>query len=472
MTSDKDKARILIVDDQPSNIKVLIACLGTGYKTSIATNGLQALEVARKISPDLILLDIMMPEMDGFEVCRRLKESHKTKNIPVIFITAMQGEIDEAKGFELGAVDYITKPIKPSIVHTRVQTQLKIRSLHCSLEQSNLFIRKTFGRYMSDEVAATILDKPEGLKLGGESKFVTVMMTDLRGFTTICEGLSPEQVIIMLNIYLEVMTGIIIKYNGTIIELLGDGILVVFGAPTSSEDDAQRAVACALEMQLAIPDVNARNLEHGFPMVAMGCGINSGQVVVGNIGSDQRSKYGVVGKVINLAGRIESFSVGGQILISNDTVQACAVPLRIDDQWSVRAKGVPSPITVYQIGGIEGKYDIQLPKPQNVVLNTIKNGPKLRMSVLEGKLAKKQSYRGQVVALLPPIAEISTSLQADKMTNLQIELFDENEIKITDQLYGKVVGFGDSNDSLKIHFTSVPKAAEQAFSRLLSSESK
>jgi adenylate cyclase len=471
MNVDKPKARILLVDDQPSNIRILLACLGSGYKTSIATNGMQALKVAEKSSPDLILLDVMMSEMDGFEVCRRLKANPKTKSIPVIFITAMHGDLDETKGFMLGAVDYITKPIRPSVVHARVETQLKISSLHYSLEQSNLFIRKTFGRYMSDEVAATILDNPEGVNLGGERKFVTVMMADLRGFTTICEGLSPEQVIIMLNMYLEVMTGIIIKYNGTIIEILGDGMLVVFGAPTSKDDDAQRAVVCALQMQLAIPIVNAKNLDHGFPQVTMGCGLNSGQVIVGNIGSDQRSKYGVVGKAINLAGRIESFSVGGQILVSDDTVQACAVPLRIDDQWSVRAKGVPHPITVYQIGGIEGAYDVELPKLQDVVLTTLKNGPKLRLSVLEGKQANKESYSGQIVALLPQIAEISTPLQADKMTNLQIELFDEQELIITDQLYGKVVGSADGVGSLRVHFTSIPQVAEQTFNRWLATES-
>ena len=239
------------------------------------------------------------------------------------------------------------------------------------MDRANKFIRTTFGRYMSEDVVANLLDNPEGLRLGGESKKVTVMMTDLRGFTSIGERLPPEEVITMLNIYLETMTEIILKYNGTIIEFLGDGILALFGAPTTREDDAQRAVACVLEMQLAMPSVNAKNRERGFPEINMGGGLNTGMVVAGNIGSDLRAKYGVVGKTINLAARIESMTVGGQLLISESTLNDCHDLLRIDDQWPVNLKGVPDPVTIYNVGGINGTYQVQIPKAEPVELKPL-----------------------------------------------------------------------------------------------------
>jgi adenylate cyclase len=397
MNDQSSKPTILLVDDVPGNIKILANILREDYKILIATSGQKALNAVETHEVDLVILDIVMPEMDGHEVCRRLQANTSTCGIPVIFVTGQNEEMNETAGLALGAVDYVTKPASPAILRARVRTHLKISSLNLSLEQAleaqkndnilleraNQFVRKTFGRYISDEVVKSILDTPEGLQLGGEKREVTVMMTDLRGFTAIGERLEPEEVITMLNIYLNIMIEIILKYNGTIIEFLGDGILAIFGAPVTRNDDAQQAVACVLEMQLAMPLVNEKNREKGFPEVIMGCGLNTGQVVTGNIGSDQRSKYGVVGNTINLASRIESFTVGGQILISESTKKACNAALRIDDQWLVRAKGIKQPITIYQLGGIADPYNIQLAEPEHINLQQIVDGPRVRLTISE-----------------------------------------------------------------------------------------
>jgi adenylate cyclase len=467
MKPSGEKPVILVVDDVPGNIKALKAILAANYKLLVATNGPDALEIVASKPVDLILLDVVMPKMDGFEVCRCLQANHETKDIPLIFVTAQQDEVDETMAFELGAVDYITKPFSPAVVQVRILTQIRIRSLNRSLEQSNQFIRKTFGRYMSDEVVENILDTPEGLLLGGERKLVTVMMTDLRGFTAIGDRLLPEEVISMLNMYLETMTEIILKYKGTIIEFLGDGILVVFGTPVTRDDDVQRAVACALEMQLAMPEVNVKNLEAGFPEVAMGCGINTGQVVAGNIGSDLRSKYGVVGNAINLASRIESFTVGGQILVSDSTMQGCSAQLRVDDDWSVQIKGVSHPMTLYQIGGIAEPYSIQLPEPKNVALKSIPNGIAVRLTIMEGKRANLKFFGGTITEMDPPLVIVKTELKARRLTNLQIELVDCHGQSITDQLYGKVVGEDEKPGYLKIQFTSIHPEADQTFRQVL-----
>ncbi|MBF0454563.1 MAG: response regulator [Magnetococcales bacterium] len=467
ITRPDERPVLLIVDDVPGNIKALMASLSQEYRVLVATSGPAALETAGRKEIDLILLDVVMPGMDGFEVCRRLKLQEATRDIPVIFVTAKQEEMDETRGFALGAVDYISKPINPAIVRVRVRTQIKIRTLNRNLAKSTQFIRQVFGRYMSEEVVDTILDTPEGLTLGGDRRLVTVMMTDLRGFTAMGERMTPEEVISMLNLYLGTMTEIIHRHKGTIIEFMGDGILAIFGTPIIRDDDAERAVTCGLEMQLAMPDVNARNRQNGYPEVLMGCGINTGQVVAGNIGSKLRSKYGVVGNAINLAARIESFTVGGQMLISESTMKACRIPLRIDDQWQVRAKGVSHPFNVYEIGGIHGSETIQLPKLEQAIPKPIANGPVVRLTILEGKRAHRNAHKGQMVAMLSSMAVVVSSLQTRRLTNLQVELLDGADRTITNQLYGKVVAVDSEAGSLNIQFTSIPPEAQAYFNRLV-----
>ena len=198
-----------------------------------------------------------------------------------------------------------------------------------ALARRSQFIRETFGRYVSDDVVVQLLDASEGFELGGELRKVTILMSDLRGFTALAECLEPQEVMTLLNRYLEAMVDVILAYRGTIIEILGDGLLVLFGAPLSRDDDAERAVACALAMQLRIDDTNAPNRRAGLPEVDMGIGIHTGEVVVGHIGSQQRTKYGVVGSAVNLTGRIESYTTGGQILISPTTYAETAALLTV-----------------------------------------------------------------------------------------------------------------------------------------------
>src|SRR5919199_206029 len=184
------------------------------------------------------------------------------------------------------------------------------------LQKTKELIHQLFGRYLSDEVVTCLLENAERIKLGGIRQKVTILTSDLRGFTSLAEEIPAEEVIKILNLYLEYMTDTIIKYQGTINEIMGDGILVYFGAPTVREDDAKRAVACACAMQLAMEEINEKIKEWGFSPLEMGIGINTGEVVVGNIGSEKRAKYTALGSSVNLAFRIESYTTGGQILIS------------------------------------------------------------------------------------------------------------------------------------------------------------
>jgi class 3 adenylate cyclase len=239
----------------------------------------------------------------------------------------------------------------------------KVAERTAQLETRNQFIRQTFGRYLSDDVVRSLLETSAGTDLGGQKRRVTILMSDLRGFTSMSERLPPEKVVSIINNYLAAMTEVILAHRGTIDEFIGDAILAIFGAPTHADDDADRAVACALEMQRAIAAVNAGNRRDGLAEVAMGIGLNTGEVVVGSIGSEKRAKYGVVGAHVNLASRIQSYTAGGEVFVSESTRRAVAAPLRIDGEQRVHPKGVSEPITVYAVGGIGGAYAVELPPP-------------------------------------------------------------------------------------------------------------
>ncbi|MBW1803436.1 MAG: adenylate/guanylate cyclase domain-containing protein [Deltaproteobacteria bacterium] len=215
------------------------------------------------------------------------------------------------------------------------------------------FIRKTFGRYLSNEVVDELLNAPEGSQLGGETREVTFLVSDLRGFTTLSSRLSPQDVIHILNRYFQTMMDIIGRYQGTVDELQGDGMLIFFGAPLMRDDDPERAVACAIEMQNHMHEVNRSLIEENLPELAMGIGINTGEVVVGNIGSKKRAKYGAVGTPINIAFRIESFTGGGQILISTNTFEKVKSLVRVQGKRTVPLKGLPDDMTVFDIAGIK-----------------------------------------------------------------------------------------------------------------------
>jgi len=460
----RDRATILVVDDTPENIDVLRGLLKSRYKVLVAINGEQALKRCFSDQPpDLVLLDVMMPGMDGFEVCRRLKAEPRTEGIPVIFVTAMNEVRDEVQGFEAGGVDYINKPVTPAVVLARVKTHLQLRSAY-------RFIRETFGRYLSDEIVDNLIDSPEGLKLGGEKRHLTIMMADLRGFTSIGERLPAETVVNMINIFLGQMTEVIQQHQGTIDEFIGDAILAIFGAPILREDDALRAVRCALDMQLAMQEVNRRYRQAGFPAVEMGIGINTGEVIVGNIGSSKRTKYGVVGRVVNTASRIESYTIGGQILVSESTKEECRGLLRIDGQMSVMPKGLSKAITIYDIGGISGDEPLQLPEPESTELIQLETPVDVRIIPLTGK-HQADGFGGRILKLGRRDMEITADQPCSDFSDLRIMLLDAAGNILTKELYVKVIRQLDVDPAVfRAHATSLSPVAEKLFGMLGKSE--
>jgi class 3 adenylate cyclase len=229
------------------------------------------------------------------------------------------------------------------------------------VEVRNRLIAEVFGRYTSEAIVSQLLESPEGLKMGGETRKVTVLFADLCGFTPLCAALDPQRVVRLLNIFLGAMADVIMGHRGTIDEFLGDAILAIFGAPVFAVDDARRALACSIAMQRAMDGVNRRLSDEGLPAVEMGIAVHTGEVVVGNIGSSRRAKYGVVGAAVNLATRMETYTAGGQILCSEDTLREVGDIVDFDERVEIGVKGLSEPVQAFSVRGLRDEPESSLP---------------------------------------------------------------------------------------------------------------
>lgn len=476
-----ETARVLMIDDSKFCCNAIAHLLASEPQIRFAacTDPTVALAMAKEFRPTVILQDLEMPQLNGIELLQIFRDDPSTREIPIIVLSGITEAATKAKVFAEGANDFVEKQLDKIELLSRIMYHSrgyrnalrlgdsiqKLFEIQKRLEVQGEFIRKTFGRYLSDDVVNSLLASPEALKLGGEKRRITILMADLRGFTSLSERLLPEQVLAIVNNYFKVMTGILLSYGATIDEFIGDSILAVFGAPRVQEDDAQRAVACAVEMQLAMQGVNAANLREGYPEVRMGIGIHTGEVVVGNIGSEKRAKYGVVGKNVNLTSRIESYTLGGQILISQSTQQFCGDILRIDSVMEVMPKGVAQPISVYEVGGIAGRFSRFLPEKKKVELRPLSAPINVRFSVLADKHGGHRCYTASIVSLGGEAAGIlARGVELERLSNLKMSLVAEDGTEVTSELYGKVTGQSEAPpDTLRVDFTFIPPEAALFF---------
>lgn len=221
------------------------------------------------------------------------------------------------------------------------------------LRERDDFIRSTMASYLTDEVLEEVLEQGEQIHIGGERREVTIMFTDLRHSTELSESMSATEFIKMLNHFLEEMIEIVNSWQGNILSFVGDAIVAVFGAPRPNEDAARDAVACAVAMQRRMPQVNDWNAQHGFPDLSMGIGIHTGEAILGNIGSQTRAKYDMIGRNVNLASRIEGFTEGGQILVSTETLNAAGplVTVNPEGEKIVHPKGIQEDVVIHDVVG-------------------------------------------------------------------------------------------------------------------------
>jgi adenylate cyclase len=462
---------LLVVDDEPRNRDLLSRRLErVGYRVTSAADGPSALRAIGQDDYDLVLLDVLMPGMSGLEVLDAIRRLHSTSDLPVVMATALGGSEDTVEALGRGANDYVTKPFDFPVVMARVETQLglkraarQIADLAQELEIRNAFIRRTFGRYVSEEVVSSLLENPDGLEIRGEKRRVSILMSDLRGFSSLTEELSPTQVVSLLNDYLGTMAGIIQTYGGTIDEFLGDALLAFFGAPVSRENDAERSVAAAVAMQLAMEQVNARNQKAGLPEIEMGIGIATGDVIVGNIGSEKRTKYGAVGSPVNLASRIESYTLGGEVLISDATFEKTRAIVSASRTREVHPKGLDAPIRIHQVSAIAGGYDLEIRDREAELIDLAQEIP-VRFGLLEGKHVAELASEGALCALSRRSARLRSREPVPELGELRLELVGSKRA-----VYAKVVmgSDGEAGEPSLLRFTTRSPELEHAFERAL-----
>lgn len=329
------------------------------------------------------------------------------------------------------------------------------------------FIRDTFGRYLTKEVVANLLESKDGLKLGGEAREITLMMSDLRGFTALTAHMPPEAVISFLNRYLGRMVEILMAHRGVIDEIIGDGILAFFGAPEPMEDHTLRAVACALEMQAAMAEINVLNERAGLAHLEMGVAVHTGTVVVGNIGSEQRSKYGAVGSDVNFTGRIESYTVGGQVLISEAAHKKVAPHAMVKEILNLQMKGIPGKVNLYDIHGMKGPYNIILPERDEIPI-ALEFPIKVGVSCLNQKIVGTGGIEARITHTSQTSAILLFSEAVSQWEDIRVHLPDSKQFlnKEGGEFYGKVVQVTamDSAHEALVRITSLSPQAYKIFS--------
>lgn len=351
---DLAKSSVLVVDDTETNIDILVETLGDDYDVSVAMDGESALESVASDPPDLILLDIMMPGMDGYEVCRRLKSDEKTRDIPVVFVTAMGEVEDETKGFDQGAVDFITKPISPPIVQARVRSILSLKEKTEQLAE----LSGKLSKYLSPQIYESIFSGKSDAKIESQRKKLTIFFSDIVKFTEITEKMEPEDLSGLLNDYLDEMSKIAIKHGGTIDKFVGDAVMIFFGDPTTKgvKEDALACVSMVLEMierLTAMQDIwYSRGISSPFRIRA---GVNTGYCTVGNFGSKSKMDYTIIGSQVNVASRLEGIAEPGQIIVSHETWSHIQDLIYCIKKRPVTVKGIANPVQTYQVVGFHNK---------------------------------------------------------------------------------------------------------------------
>lgn len=334
---------ILIVDDNRMNRLLLSRGLEQqGHKVAFAENGRQALEMLAHTGYDLVLLDVEMPELNGYEVLERLHADHHLRDIPVIMTSALDEVDSVVRCIELGAEDYLTKPINPVLLKARI---------HASLEKKRLRDqqRELIGKFATEEVAEDLMTS--GFSLGGKLVEATALFCDIRSFTTIVESQSPADTIELLNNYYTLMMDAIGQEGGIVNQMVGDGLMAIFGAPVQHERHCEQAVRAALQMVELIELFDQEQAAAKGARIRIGVGVASGSVIAGYTGTMRRATYTCVGDTVNLAARLESHTkvVGQPILIDEATRQCLSEGIRVEEQGEVTLKGKTQPVRIYSV---------------------------------------------------------------------------------------------------------------------------
>ena len=340
-----ESSRLLVADDNKVNRLLLTRSLELqGHRVASAENGRVALEMLARENFDLLLLDIEMPELDGFQVLERLKLDLQLRDLPVIVTSSMEGVENIVRCIELGAEDYLPKPVNPVLLRARINASLEKKRLR---DQQKELVR----RFATSEVALDM--QQSGFALGGRHVLASVMFSDIRGFTALVERQSPDETIELLNTYYTLMFEAITSNGGVVNQMVGDGLMAIFGAPLPLADHSAAAVRAALEMMELIGLFNAERGAAGKPPITIGIGIATGEMVAGYTGTQQRATYTCIGDTVNLAARLEAHTkvAGHAVLLDGAARGGLGERFKLQALGPVVFKGKTVAVEVFAVAG-------------------------------------------------------------------------------------------------------------------------
>ncbi len=359
--------RLLVVDDTPVNLKLLADLLGAkGYRVVTAAAGPEALETVEKERPDLVLLDVMMPGMSGYEVCKKLRGNPATAMLPVVMVTALDPAQERVKGIEAGADDFLTKPINQQELLARVRSLLRIKALHDELTEWNKLLEQRVAeqvaqlerlsrlkRFFSPQLAEMIVSGDAEDPLKSHRREVTVVFLDLRGFTSFAETSEPEEVMGVLREYHAEMGRLILEHDGTLERFTGDGMMIFFNDPVPVPDAPARAIRMAVAMRERVDELLVRWKKRGYDL-DFGIGIAQGYATIGAIGFEGRMDYGAIGTVTNMAARLCGEAKPRQILVSQRVLGAVEDLVDAEELGGLTLKGFSKPVPAFNVLRLRG----------------------------------------------------------------------------------------------------------------------
>jgi len=343
-----ESATILVADDARITVQLVREVLLLhGYRVVEAYDGLEALEKIQHEQPDLLILDINMPRMDGYEVCRRLKSNLSTAHIPVLILSALESVKHRVQGLSLGAEDYIVKPFRPEELVARVQAHLRTKREVDALRLAEEYVRATFQRYVAPAVVDKLLTDPAAVALGGMRRDVTVLFADISGFTHLAERLEPEHAMRILNDFLTLAGRAVLEQEGMLDKFTGDAVMALFNAPLTQPDHPFRAVSAALIIRERLNAFRCEAVPDG--RLHFKIGICSGEAVVGNAGMPDLMNYTAIGDAVNVAKRLEESADPDQILLGASTFDAVRHKVEARPLGVRRLKGRSAPVQVFEL---------------------------------------------------------------------------------------------------------------------------